>query len=163
MAAGIAARALPSWKFARRVIGPLLLPALLLAACARPPVCQGEAPAYALPGASAPIRALALLNMRSMENLACWAERNDQLAQYALGIAYEHGLGVPADRKAAMRYYRAAAASVPGRIWVYSPPVGKESMGRVIPVDTGPGRTGLPEARAALERLTASRDNGDRP
>jgi TPR repeat protein len=38
-------------------------------------------------------------------------------------------------------------------MFVYSPPVGRESVGQVIPVRTGAGNPGLPEAQYRLALL----------
>ena len=77
----------------------------------------------------------------------------DQQGLVAMGLRYETGDGVPQDYRKAASLYRAAARSQPGTIYVYSPPVGKESYGRVIPVLTGPGRAPLPEAQYRLALL----------
>lgn len=76
-----------------------------------------------------------------------------KLAQYELGRTYESGTGVVANAAEAAHWYRQAAESETGVTNVYSPPVGKEQYGRVIPVRTGPPRVGLPEAQYALGRL----------
>jgi len=52
----------------------------------------------------------------------------------------------------ARKLYGKAASTTGGKIYVYSPPVGK-SKGRVIPLDTGPKQHGLPEARDRLVKL----------
>jgi len=148
-------------------LSPIVLSAaLLVAGCAHKPVC-GEAPPAAVSGevhgdvvalaTSVDQRATILLKYRSIANLECWADQGDRLAQYALGRAYERGeAGVTPNRDQAIHYYRQAAKAIPNRTFVYSPPVGKESYGRVIPVTVGPPSPGLPEAEEALKRLEST-------
>jgi len=154
---------------AKRAAVTLLL--LSLAGCTTGQThCSGAAPRLSPLGGEAETasgpdpRATALLDERPLAELRCWAEAGNAVAQYALGYAYETGDGVTADAKRARRYYKAAAADRPGRTYVYSPPVGKETYGRVIPVATGDARPGLPEARAALARLqdAAKQQVGDK-
>jgi len=54
-------------------------------------------------------------------------------------------------RQAAIRIEEQAEITR-GKIYVYSPPVGK-SKGRVIPLDTGPKQHGLREAKERLAQL----------
>jgi len=86
-------------------------------------------------------------------DLSCWAGKGDKQAQYALGQMYEFGTGVPQDLKRARKLYSAAASVTPNTVYVYLPPVGKESYGRVLPKNAGPPTPGLPEAKEALERV----------
>lgn len=44
-----------------------------------------------------------------------------------------------------------------GTLWVYSPPVGNGTSGRVIPAENGPKIHGLNEARIRLARLEEMR------
>ena len=50
---------------------------------------------------------------RNVHEGAAWyraaAEKGDAIARYNLGVVYEHGMGVAADRAEAIRWYRAAA------------------------------------------------------
>lgn len=85
--------------------------------------------------------------------LQCRSARGDKLAQLELGKRYEEGLGVPATPKRAASLYAAAAADTSGTTYIYSPAVGRESAGRVIPMRMGPDRPGLPEAKYRLGRL----------
>ena len=78
------------------------------------------------------------------------AKLGDRSAQYHLALAFANGLGTPQDCKIARALMQQAAAAKGGRIWVYSPPVGNGTSGRVIPIDRGPVQHGLPEAKAAL-------------
>lgn len=130
-----------------------VLSGLLIASCTRQTACPGFAPVVT--AGQADLQADRLLSTRQMADIGCWAQRDNVLAQYALGMAYENGVGVQADRKAALRYYRAAARAIPDEMFVYVPPVGEKMSGRVMPVNTGKGRPGLPEAKAAVHRLTA--------
>lgn len=79
------------------------------------------------------------------------AQIGDKQAQLELGMAFARGDGVPQDCEKAQKLVRQAAAKSGGTIWVYSPPVTKGGTGRVIPVNTGPERPGLPEARRLVE------------
>jgi uncharacterized protein len=92
----------------------------------------------------------------SVTDLACWAGKGDKQAQFALGQRYETGQGVPISLKRARSLYAAAASATPSTIYVYSPPVGKESYGRVIPMNTGAGQAGLPKAAVALSRVNTA-------
>lgn len=89
-------------------------------------------------------------------NLKCDAAMGSKPAQLALGILYETGDGVPQDYKRAAHLYRQAATTMPAVTYVYSPPVGRENMGRVIPVSNGRGTPGLPEAARRLANLENS-------
>lgn len=86
-------------------------------------------------------------------SLQCRAALGDKLAQLELGVAFEEGQGVAVDLKRAASLYRSAAAPISGTTYIYSPPVGKEKAGRVIPVRVGPDRPGLVEAKVRLARL----------
>jgi hypothetical protein len=88
-----------------------------------------------------------------LQALARRAETGDKRAQLELGIRYEEGRGVPRNLQRAEDLYRKAAADSGGTLWVYSPPVGENGKGRVIPVDRGPRQVGLAEAKRRLERL----------
>lgn len=86
--------------------------------------------------------------------LHCQAERGDKLAQLRLGKLYETGLAVPQDYRRAAALYRASAQFTSGTAFIYSPPIGK-SPGRVMPINTGADRAGLPEAKYRLALLHA--------
>jgi len=68
-------------------------------------------------------------------------------------LRFEEGRGVERDPNKARKLYAKAAASSGGTIWVYSPPVGNGTSGRVIPVNSGPKQSGLAEAKRRLEGL----------
>lgn len=89
----------------------------------------------------------------TLRSLAQRASTGDKRAQLDLGIAYEEGLGVPVNIAKAKKLYRLASTDSGGALWVYSPPVGNGTSGRVIPVDRGPKIDGLHEARSRLVRL----------
>ena len=90
----------------------------------------------------------------ALANLTCWSRRGEQAAQYRLGQAYENGeLGLTPDIRKAKRLYQSAASRRSGTIYVYSPPVGSETSGRVLPVRNGSDQPGVPQAREALQRL----------
>jgi hypothetical protein len=92
----------------------------------------------------------------TLQLLAHRARAGDKQAQLDLGIAFEEGRGVPVDVKRAIKLYRMAASDSGGTMWVYSPPVGNGTKGRVMPVDRGPRISGLAEAKARLDLLTAT-------
>lgn len=81
------------------------------------------------------------------------ARAEDKHAQLELGIRFEEGRGVPVDVGRARRLYRQAASDSGGTVWVYSPPVGNGTKGRVMPVETGRRQAGLREAKRRLEAL----------
>jgi hypothetical protein len=115
-----------------------------ISACAAPTSYMGVelAPVAAASSAQAEI-----------QSLARRAQAGDKQAQLELGIRFEEGRGVPIDLKKARKLYAKAGADSGGTIWVYSPPVGNGSSGRVIPVKAGPKQSGLAEARERLEGL----------
>lgn len=86
-----------------------------------------------------------------LSTLASAAQGGDKQAQLELGIRFEEGRGVTRDMKIARKLYAKAASDSGGTIWVYSPPVGNGTKGRTIPVNTGPKRVGLVEAKLRLE------------
>jgi hypothetical protein len=85
--------------------------------------------------------------------LASEAQGGSKQAQLELGIRFEEGRGVERDVSKARKLYGSAASDSGGTIWVYSPPVGNGTSGRTIPVNTGPKRSGLAEAKRRLEGL----------
>jgi hypothetical protein len=89
--------------------------------------------------------------------LECAAASGDKSAQLALGIRYEMGDGVPRDLERAEQLYARAARTDTRPSYVYSPAVGKERFGRVIPVSPAGARPGLPEARRRFEALRRKR------
>lgn len=89
----------------------------------------------------------------TLRSLAQRAMAGDKQAQLDLGIVYEEGLGTPVNIAKAKKLYRLASTDSGGTLWVYSPPVGNGTNGRVIPVDNGPKIDGLDEARLRLARL----------
>lgn len=87
-----------------------------------------------------------------LQALAQRAQAGDKEAQLALGIRYEEGRGVPADRRMAIALYRLAARDSGGTVWTHSPSV-RGVPGSPIQVDRGPYLPGLTEAQQRLERL----------
>lgn len=94
-----------------------------------------------------------ILAARPTDEVACLASAGNKYAQFALGHAYEHGVGVAPDRDAALQFYAMAAADVIGSRQIYSAPVGSESTGTVISIPGQVLERGLPEARASVARL----------
>lgn len=88
-----------------------------------------------------------------ISSLKCASASGDKRALLELGKRYEAGDGIPKNEAQAARLYRSAAQPTPDVLYVYSPPVGRESAGRVIPVTTGRGAPGLPEAQYRLALL----------
>ena len=120
-----------------------LLPALMLAGCAAPSRYMG----IDIASTSADVE------RADLQSLASRAQSGDKQAQLELGIRFEEGRGVTRDLKKARKLYAKAATSSGGTIWVYSPPVGNGTSGRVIPVNAGPRQHGLAEAKRRLEGL----------
>jgi hypothetical protein len=118
----------------------MALTSLALGACAAPTSYVGISFA---PGAAA----------GDLQELARQALAGDKQAQLDLGIAYEEGRGIAVDLKRAEELYRLAAVDGGGVIWIYSPPVGNGTSGRVVPIDRGKVRGGLMAARSRLDRL----------
>ena len=83
----------------------------------------------------------------TLRRTALAARGGDKQAQLTLGRRFEQGAGVPQDPDRACRLYAMASRTTGGTMYVYSPPVGREKAGRVIPVST-PVSHGLPEASA---------------
>jgi TPR repeat protein len=89
-----------------------------------------------------------------VRTLALRAKAGDKNAQLVLGDLFVVGQHVPRDTTRARALYSAAAQKSGGTLWIYSPPVGKEKAGRVIPV-TQPVVPGLAAAAARLAALDA--------
>lgn len=88
-----------------------------------------------------------------LQRLARRAQDGDKYAQFELGTVFEEGRDLPRDEQRAAVLYRLAARGRGGRLWVYSPPIRKGSSGRLIPIDTGTVKRGLPEAARRLNLL----------
>ena len=88
-----------------------------------------------------------------LQQLVQRARSGDKQAQLELGIAFEEGVGIERDLEKARALYRLAATDSSGQIWVYSPSVGNDTSGRVIPISVGPKLDGLPEAKRRLALL----------
>ena len=121
------------------------------------PVPVGEAgepsdPARAMPAPTTYSYAASAKNL-PLKVLARRAQAGVKAAQLELGIRFEEGRGVERDLGKARALYRLAASTSGGQIWIYSPPVGNGSSGRVIPVNTGPKQVGLAEAKRRLEAV----------
>lgn len=89
-----------------------------------------------------------------LQALALSARGGDKHAQLELGIRYEEGRGVPRDLGRAQRLYGAAARDEGGSTHVYVPAAAGVPA-RVMQVDLGPRRAGLPAAKQRLRRLRA--------
>jgi hypothetical protein len=89
----------------------------------------------------------------TLQRQAFGAISGDKRAQLDLGIRFEEGLGIERDLNKAKKLYRQAAIDSGGTIWVYSPPVGNGTSGRVMPVNAGVRQNGLAEAKRRLEAL----------
>ena len=86
----------------------------------------------------------------AIQQQARHAMAGDKQAQLDVGIRFEEGAGVARDITAAKKLYRQAASDSGGTIWVYTPPVGNGTSGRVIPVQSGAKQYGLSEAGRRL-------------
>ena len=89
----------------------------------------------------------------AVQALAARASSGDKQAQLDLGIRFEEGAGVARDLAAAKKLYRQAASDSGGTMWVYTPPVGNGTSGRVVPVQSGIKQYGLAEAQRRLGAL----------
>jgi hypothetical protein len=89
----------------------------------------------------------------AVQALAARASAGDKQAQLDLGIRFEEGAGVARDLTTAKKLYRQAASDSGGTIWVYTPPVGNGTSGRVIAVQSGTKQYGLTEAQRRLGAL----------
>lgn len=139
----------------------VLGPACALAACASMGSGCPGGPLRLADGSSArrigPVQAAPLIVAhRQTADLHCLAQSGDKYAQFALGHAYENGIGVPRDHDAARWFFGLAAQDMIGTRQVYSAPVGSESTGTGISIPGQVIERGLPEAREALRRLNES-------
>ena len=89
----------------------------------------------------------------AVQALAARASIGDKQAQLDLGIRFEEGAGVARDLDTAKKLYRQAASDSGGTIWVYTPPVGNGTSGRVVPVESGTKQYGISEAQQRLKTL----------
>lgn len=94
----------------------------------------------------------------AVQALATRASVGDKQAQLDLGIRLEEGVGVVANVDRAARLYSLAASESGGTLWVYLPPVGNGSVGRVIPVERGSLRAGLVRAQNRLAAIKQRRN-----
>jgi hypothetical protein len=101
-------------------LSPLLAAALLMGGCAS----QQYMGVSLKPGGADP----------AVQALAVKAQGGDKQAQLDLGIRFEEGAGVARDLDTAKKLYRQAASDSGGTIWVYTPPVGNGTSGRVVAV-----------------------------
>ncbi|QTD57491.1 SEL1-like repeat protein [Parasphingorhabdus cellanae] len=138
-------------KFWQRLIGggALLGATIALASCVAPSRYMGIDISQPHPALASPTS----YSEMSTISLARKAQGGDKHAQLELGIRFEEGRGVERDLGKAKKLCRLAASDSGGRIWVYSPPVGNGTKGRVIPMDIGPKQFGLAVARVRLEAV----------
>jgi hypothetical protein len=90
-----------------------------------------------------------------LQMLAARARSGDQHAQFELAKRFEQGHGVERAPCRALRLYRLAASPAGGQTAVYVPAAGG-AAGTVIPVDLGPRRSGLAEAKIEMYRIKES-------
>jgi hypothetical protein len=120
-------------------LSALLAAALLLSGCAS----QQYMGVLLKPGGADP----------AVQALAARASAGDKQAQLDLGIRFEEGAGIARDLTAAKNLYRQAASDSGGTMWVYTPPMGNGTSGRVIPVQSGTKQYGLTEAQRRLKTM----------
>lgn len=78
--------------------------------------------------------------------LQCLASQGSEQAQYELGrVAYQ-----AEDYKTALKWLKLAAAVKPARTAIYVPPVGGQTYGSVMMMDTATGSNGHPGAQSLL-------------
>jgi hypothetical protein len=92
----------------------------------------------------------------AVQALAARASIGDKQAQLDLGIRFEEGAGVARDLDTAKKLYRQAVSDSGGTMWVYTPPVGNGTSGRVVPVQSGTKQYGISEAQLRLNQLNAA-------
>lgn len=89
--------------------------------------------------------------------LARQAATGDKRAQFALGIRFENGNGVPVDLDRAERLYRMAATTSGDERAVYVSSMRPKTEGKVLPNWFQPPQYGIPEAQARLDALRRRR------
>jgi hypothetical protein len=77
-----------------------------------------------------------------------------------LALRMRVGIGAPKRPGVALKVYEQLARTTGGTIYVYSPPVGSEGAGRVIPVNTGPAIPGDGHAMRELGIMLISGEAG---
>ncbi|TNE65489.1 MAG: hypothetical protein EP335_05525 [Alphaproteobacteria bacterium] len=85
----------------------------------------------------------------TLSDLKAESCKGDESASFALGMAYENGMGTDVDLKAAAHYYKKAATPSSGQTYIYVPPAGHVD-GYSMPVTTGPATAGNAEAQYRL-------------
>jgi TPR repeat protein len=129
----------------------VILP-IWLAACATPveQACEGKQNlgALVLLGGT-PLVAQALAGPDDRAAACVLAASGDTDTALEMALRLRAGMGLPRRPAVARRVYAALVVAKGGTIYVYSPPVGSESAGRTIAVNTGPVIPG--DARAMRE------------
>ena len=88
-----------------------------------------------------------------LQVLARRAKMGDKGAQLDLGIRFEEGRGVLQDSGRAIKLYRKAASDSSEIRWVYLPPIGNGTKGRVFPVSGLWKQVGLNEAKQRMRNI----------
>jgi hypothetical protein len=89
----------------------------------------------------------------AIQQQARQAMAGDKQAQLDLKIRVEERMGAARDLTKAKKFYRQAASDSGGTIWVYTPPVGNGTRGRVVTVPSGIKQNGLTVAQRKLQTL----------
>jgi TPR repeat protein len=130
------------------------LPIALLASAAgasSPPSCDGVTPLSSRK--TFEVSSSEKASAKSLDELACAADRGDPSAQLALGVRYETGEGVAADPARAARLYAQAERTIALLVTLNSPPTRSGRFGATRPSGNRPPPFALAEARYRLGRL----------
>ena len=84
-------------------------------------------------------------NRMNLADLECWASSGDKRMMLALAKRLDFGAPEERDADRAEHLYKAAATTIPGTIYVYTPGF-RGKPGRVMPINVGPTVPGLIEA-----------------
>lgn len=89
------------------------------------------------------------LPVNSLEKKECSASQGDQQAQFELGVeAFNAG-----DTNSAIKWFERAAQKRPSRLPIYVPPVGNQSAGAIMLVETNNGTNGHGSANFLLYKI----------
>ncbi len=93
----------------------------------------------------------------ALQELARAARAGDKQAQLDLGIRFETGDRVVQNYSRAISLYGRSARSSNGVLWVYLPPVGNGTVGRVLPIAQSAPQVGNLIAQDRLTNLRSRR------
>jgi hypothetical protein len=88
-----------------------------------------------------------------LQALSTRAAAGDKWAQYELGLLFEQGQGVPANRGRAMQLYALAGRDDPGKMTIYVPSSKSGGKSSLQTFDSGRRAKGLAVARDRLKQM----------